>query len=234
MSASRSANPPAAKFLARLLKLNHERYAQEVKQGLHEPKSKRAVGSGKKKGRKATTKATSASVAPSLFDTTVVDTAFPSTDRDRLLCGLLCDLVAAQPGLPSTAYLDAMVIVLRYKRHCRLLIASEQTQFVALSGKLPKQCVQSDDRLPWTELVELLAQQDAIRRQNGATLATGSRFAEVRKAYPNLDPRLIQLIHKAAVTLREMQSSAQPQSASSQGVLSEFSDDVRTLCGAGP
>ena len=58
-----------------------------------------------------------------------------------------------------------MVIVLRYKRHRRLLIGSEQTQFVALSGKLPKKCVQADDRLPWTELVELLTQQDAIRKQ---------------------------------------------------------------------
>ena len=93
--------PARREVLARLLKLNHERYAEEVAQGLHESKSKRAVGDGKKKAKKATTKATSTSVAPTLFDMTVVDTAFPSTDRDRLLCGLLCDLVATQPGLPS-------------------------------------------------------------------------------------------------------------------------------------
>ena len=29
-----------------------------------------------------------------------------------------------------------MVIALRYKRHSRLLIGSEQTQFVALSGQV--------------------------------------------------------------------------------------------------
>ena len=173
-------------------------------------------------------------MAPTLFDISVVDTAFPSTDRDRLLCGLLCDLVAAQPGLPSAAYLDAMVIVLRYKRHSRLLIGSERTQFVALSEKLPKKCVQSDERLPWTELVELLAQRDATRKQNGSTLADGSRLAEVRKAYPSLDPRLIGLIHKAAATLREMQDLAQPRSAGDKQALSEFSDDVRTLLGASP
>lgn len=219
--------------LARLLKLNHERYAEEVAQGLHEPKAKRAAG-GKKKSRKGATKIASALVAPTLFDMTAVDTAFPSTDRDRLLCGLLCDLVAAQPGLPSTAYLDAMVIVLRYKRHSRLLVGSEQTQFAALSGKLPKKCVQSDDRLPWTELVELLAQQDAIRRQDGTTLIDGGRLAEVRKAYPNLDQRLIELIHKAAAALREMQGLAKPRSAGEKQALSEFADDVRTLCGASP
>ena len=39
--------------LARLLKLNHERYAEEVKEGLHEPKSKRAAGGGRRKPKKA-------------------------------------------------------------------------------------------------------------------------------------------------------------------------------------
>ncbi len=35
-----------AKILARLLKLNHERYAEEVKQGLHEKKGRGARGEG--------------------------------------------------------------------------------------------------------------------------------------------------------------------------------------------
>ena len=40
-----------AKVLARLLKLNHERYAEEVKQGLHDKKggAGRVKGGGKKK-----------------------------------------------------------------------------------------------------------------------------------------------------------------------------------------
>ena len=42
---------PLGKILARLLKLNHERYAEEVKQGLHEKKGRgvRDEGRGKKK-----------------------------------------------------------------------------------------------------------------------------------------------------------------------------------------
>ena len=45
-SATRSANPPALrKILARLLKLNHERYAEEVQPGLQEKKK----GGAKKK-----------------------------------------------------------------------------------------------------------------------------------------------------------------------------------------
>ena len=118
--------------LARLLKLNHERYAEELRQGLHEPKGKRSAGVGKRNLKKATSTATSDVMALSLFDT-----AFPSTDRDKFLCGLLCDLVAAQPGSLSTAYLDAMVIALRDKRHGGLLIGDDKSQFATLAGVLP-------------------------------------------------------------------------------------------------
>ena len=40
-----------AKILARLLKLNHERYAEEVKQGLHEKKGRGARGEGREKAK---------------------------------------------------------------------------------------------------------------------------------------------------------------------------------------
>ena len=59
-SASRSANPPAVKSSQRLLKLNHERHAEEVAQGLHDKKKPKAKP-GKKKA-KANTQA-----GPSLF-----------------------------------------------------------------------------------------------------------------------------------------------------------------------
>ena len=49
-----------AKILARLLKLNHERYAEEVQQGLHEKKKPKAT-KGKKEAKANT------QVEPSLF-----------------------------------------------------------------------------------------------------------------------------------------------------------------------
>ena len=52
--------PARREVLARLLKLNHERYAEEVKQGLHEKKKPKAT-KGKKEA-KANTQA-----GPSLF-----------------------------------------------------------------------------------------------------------------------------------------------------------------------
>ena len=46
--------PARREVLARLLKLNHERYAEEVKQGLHEKKKHKATR-GKKKAEPADT-----------------------------------------------------------------------------------------------------------------------------------------------------------------------------------
>lgn len=214
--------------LARLLKLNYERHAEEANQGLHDPKPKRAVAGGKQKSKKATP----ASRTRSLFDMTVVDTAFPSTDRDRLLCGLLCDLVAVRPGLASTAYLDAMVIAVRWKRHGRLLIGSEQTQFTTLSEKLAMASDRGNDSIPWTALLELLTQQEVL--DSGTTLKCGSRLDTMRAAYPACDPKLIQLIHKAASTLREFQSPDKAESPDRKQVLAEFNEDKQALCGANP
>lgn len=217
--------------LARLLKLNHERYAEEVKQGLHESRGKRAAAGAKQKPKKSTTKTGAVTVHPSLFD---MDTAFPSTQLDKLLCGLLCDLVASEPGLASTAYLDAMVIALRPKRHNRLLIGKDRTQFTTLAEKLPGASDQTSVSIPWSDLLDLLTQQGAILKSGTTTLDRGNRFDEVRTEYPACEPKLIQLIHKAAAALREFQSPDQVETADSQQELSEFNEDKRSLCGANP
>lgn len=212
--------------LARLLKLNHERYAEEVKQVLHDSKGKKSAGGGKRKLKQAVEPV---AATPSLYDS-VVDTAFPSTDRDRLLCGMLCDLVAAQESLEPTAYLDAMVIALRYKRHGGLLIGNERKQFARLSGVLPKGCVQSADKIPWMELLELLSRLNALCN-NGTHLERGNQFDDVRPAYPACDTKLIQLIHKAAARLRELQSSAKPDT---EQELPKFKEDLQALYGGSP
>ena len=224
--------PARREVLARLLKLNHERYAEEVKEGLHDSKAKRAAPGGKQKPKKTTTKSAAAAVTQTLFDVHGVDTAFPVTDRDKLVCGLLCDLVAAKPGLPATAYLDALVIALSYQRHNRLLIDKDRTQFTTLAEKLLTTKDQTDASIPWSDLLDLLTQQDAVSGSGSTLLERGSRYDEVRRTYPACDSKLVQLIHKAAATLREFQSPDMAGSADGEEVLSEFNEDKRTLCGA--
>jgi hypothetical protein len=120
-----------------------------------------------------------------------------------------------------------MVIVLRYKRHGGLLIGNERKQFTKLSGKLPDAYLQSADQIPWRDILELLVRQDALAN-DGGHLEPGSRFDEVRQAYPACDPKLIELIHKAAATLRELQNAAKPDT---EQELPSFKEDYQALYG---
>ena len=59
--------PARREVLARLLKLNHERYAQEVNQGLHDKKSgRRGAESGEKKARRRASRSKPSSDGPGL------------------------------------------------------------------------------------------------------------------------------------------------------------------------
>ena len=215
--------------LARLLRLNHERYADEVKRGLHDTKAKRPAR--KPKTTAATTQSATAAVESTLFDLEEVDPAILTTKRDKLLCGLLCDLVAVQPGLAATAYLDALVIALRPKRHNRLLIGSERKEFTALAENLLSAEDRADASIPWQDLLGLLTDDDAIRQGERQALDRGSQHEEVRKGYPACDPKLVALLHKAATALRDYQNLDNPASTDGLETLSEFNEDKRNLCG---
>ena len=70
--------PARREVLARLLKLNHERYAEEVKQGAPRQEGETSVRSGSRNPGSPRRRPTPAAVATTLFDMTGVDTAFPS------------------------------------------------------------------------------------------------------------------------------------------------------------
>ena len=184
---------------ARLLRLNHERYADGVKRGLHDTKKKPKAAPKPKSATKA--------AGTSLFDAT-----FPSTERDSYLCGLVCDLVAADPGLPASAYVDSLVIALGYERHKRLLTGHDATKFAKLCKTTPLASWSATDKIPWAELKSLLQQRKAIE-PDGQTIRAGLQLAEVRKSYPNAAPELIALLRKAAAELRDLQAQPDPQKA---------------------
>jgi hypothetical protein len=215
--------------LARLLKLNHERYAEEVKQGLHETKKVKATS--KPKPKTTTTKPAPVSTTQPLFALDGEDPVFPATGPEKMLCGLLCDLIAAEPGLPATAYLDALVIALRPQRHGRLLVGPERKEFTTLADKLLPLQDRNATTISWRLLRDTLTDEAAIQL-DGSALVRGDRFGERRKAYPPCEAKLVQLIHKAAATLRDYQGLGKPDSTDGQEALSAFNEDKRTLCGA--
>ena len=94
--------------------------------------------------------------------------------------------------------------------------------------------VQTEGAIPWSDLLKVLTQLNALSVVGDATLAPGSRIYEVRKEYPACDPKLIQLIHKAAERLRELQDPDQAASTDGEEVLSEFNDYRQALWGPTP
>jgi hypothetical protein len=199
--------------LARLLTLNHERYAAEVKQGLHDTKAKRPATS---KPKATTTKQKSAAEEPTLFDDE--DATFPGTERDNYLCGLVCDLVAAEPGLPVSAHVDSLVIALGHERHKRLLTGRDATKFAKLCKTTPLAGWNATDKIPWAELQNLLHQRKAIVPE-GESLQAGSDWVEVRKSYPAVAPELLALLRKAAAELRDLQAQVGSENTGTPDVI---------------
>ncbi len=237
--------PARLEVLARLLKLNHERYAEEVKQGLHEKKGKRGSGTVNRGPKKAEGKDNSAqslfpgeesshegrNTPPPLFSMEGLEVAFPSTDWERLLCGLLCDLVAEKPGLRFDAYLDAIGIALSPQKYNGFLIGDERTKFTTLARKLSVARGRENSSIPMDDLENVLLQNNAIRKSADQTLSKESSFETIRASYPKIDPKLVELIHKAASTLRENQGFGKTEPVQAKEISSQNEEDRKTLAG---
>ena len=134
-------------------------------------------------------------------DTAVYDATFPDTEREHYLCGLLCDLVAKKPGLTGACYLDAIHCI---GRAALLPTPEARREFAELSASVPP----SDNNLtPWGNLTNLLSKVNAIKI-DGDLFRVGSKMVLVRDMYPDIPPRLVELIHQAASQLRELQKRA--------------------------
>jgi hypothetical protein len=217
--------PARREVMQRLLKLNHERYAEEVAAGLHEKRKAKAAAA---KPKKETAKPTV--TVPSLFDLDN-EVSFPVTEQDRFLCGLVCDLVAAEPGLPATAYLDSLVIALGHERHKRLLTGKDRTDFAKQCKAIPVASGGAVQQIPWNDLKSVLTLRKAITL-NANVIQQGSNLEEVRNSYPAVKPELLTLLRMAAAELRDLQSQAQPSTLEGAEILRDFEADRQQMCGA--
>jgi hypothetical protein len=156
----------------------------------------------------------------------VVDPLFPGTERDRLLCAAMLDLVQAESELPATAYLEALLLLTSPERCRTLLDAEDQRAFGAALAAAPQELVGAPDKGVCWRLV-----QDALRANRALTpaphreptgLTTGPRFASVRTDYPALPEGLISLVAKAARALRVNRSEAGPEPAPTQQARQEL------------
>jgi hypothetical protein len=204
-------------ILKRLLLLNHRRHAEEVEAGLHD-KKKTAT---KKKSTAKSAKKVAAAATP-LFDqldeskestvarSTVIDTAFPSTEVEKLLCACLLESVLAKSDLEIDNYVDAVLLATAPDDCAKLLIGKDRTSFNAAAKRVDGPLASFDSKLPWRLMLSCLKANRALSESDGK-LGPGENFEQVRKTYPKISKAFISGVDKAATRLREIQESVTPQ-----------------------
>lgn len=162
------------------------------------------------------------SQSDTLFD---LDEASPN---EKWSGGLLCDLVQSYPGLPISAYLDALVIVAGVDTYAALLIGDDAKQFKKEANKIAKQ-LKAVDNWPWHDLLDTLTTSRAIVCESvddpTAMLSIGDGFDRVRAKYPACDPGLIALTMKAVERQRELRAEGAAVDADTMEAVAKQRED---------
>ena len=141
-----------------------------------------------------------------------VETAFPSSDRDKWLCATMLDLVEADPGRPAVAYLDAIWLATHPDRCATLLSSSDQSNFHAATKSLSKQIAADvGTSLPWRDLCDTLLGNRSLRDASGdqrTQIEVGDNLHPVRNQFGTLSANFIAGVVKATERLRELQEGA--------------------------
>lgn len=156
----------------------------------------------------------------------ISDQLFPTTERDRLLCAAMLDLVKAEPALPATAYLEALLLLTRPEWCRKFLDGEDQTAFVTALAAAPQELVGAPGKgVSWRLVKDALhANRALVPAPQGepTALLPGPRFPSVRSGYPALSGALISLAAKAGQALHMNQTEAGPQFAPIQQVRQEL------------
>ncbi len=212
-------------ILSRLLKLNHERYAEEVAQGLHDKKKRKAATAAVAAERKKNAEQPKV-VERGLFDDLDdLDTAFPQTAREKLLCAVYLDIVENQPGLRKSAYFDAILLAISPQRCEPMLTGPDRTAFRRAIKRIPSELTAASEvGVPWSDLVTTLTGNKSLVASADGNFGLGTNFSDVRSSYPSLAPAFVQLLGKAASRLRELQESTTPVDEPAAQVVREVNE----------
>jgi len=156
--------------------------------------------------------------------TTTVDTAFPSSDRDKWLCAVMLDLVEIDPGRATAAYLDAMWLATHPDRCAMLLTGSDQSSFRSVARSLPKQLAEAGATMPWRDLCDTLLGNRSLQDASGGRrneIVVGENCQTVRAQYGSLPGSFVVAVAKAAERLRELQTGVVPADEQTAALLSE-------------
>jgi len=154
-----------------------------------------------------------------------VDTAFPSSDRDKWLCAVMLDLVEVDPGRAPAAYLDAMWLATHPDRCATLLTGSDQSGFRSVARSVPKQLAEeAGATMPWRDLCDTLLGNRSLQDASTGRLTeivVGENCQAVRAQFGSLPGSFVVGVAKAAERLRELQAGAVPADEQTAALLGE-------------
>lgn len=127
---------------------------------------------------------------------------FPDTAAELFMCGLLLDIVRAEPGLHCMAYIDALVVAGR--DGVGLLPPDNRQTWEALRAACP---IALGLDIKFSEMWTLFGLHHAVSIHHGRAWP-GHRFDCVRQLYPRIRSDSFGMIHKMFVTLRRTQDAA--------------------------
>lgn len=127
---------------------------------------------------------------------------FPDTAAELFMCGLLLDIVRAEPGLHCMAYIDALVVAGR--DGVGLLSTDDLREWQSLRTAYP---IALGADIKFAEMWTLFQHLQAVSVHHGRAWP-GHRFDCVRQLYPIIHSVSVGMIHAMFVTLRRTQDAA--------------------------
>jgi hypothetical protein len=154
-------------LLDRLLELNHKRYAEEVKAGLHDKKKSKAAAAKTTKGKAGAGSSRAADddmFGGGLEATTGSEVVYaPPKDRQQALMALLLHLVRQRPGLAGDQYCDALGDAVRIQKHGGVLTDDQQDQLAEVLPQIPAVVLKAKPKVKFKDLWNSLQQLGYLR-----------------------------------------------------------------------
>jgi len=152
-------------------------------------------------------------VSPEIEAVPIIDTAFPQTEKERVLCTVVLEFIKTSPNRPSVEYLDKLLLA-THPDDCRVLIpTSSRRGFDQAVRRLPDEMrLQSGERIGWRRIREYLETARAITitdRSGAQIISPGSQYNHIRATLPTISTNIITFIQEAAQVLEKAQADAQ-------------------------
>ena len=205
--------------LSRLLKLNHERHAEEVDEGLHVPK---------RAGRKGGTveAGVSAPQEGSLFDLL----SYPAAESDKAICSALLAAIFQSNGLSSIDSLTVLLLATHPAWCEAFLKPAERKKLTAVVKKTSKHLIVAEGvSIRWKDARDYLERRQAVtvdRSSNDQRINATSSLESVKATFPYPVDAMVKLALTALVAVKVIEQDASKALPEHQRILSIFREQA--------